>query len=1149
MVFDIFEGKMAASTSGMKIKPAAQLIDATKQSHRAPAVICLLCYKHWMSRPGHYHTCPKRDKEMSKEQLKQLEADNKNAFNHAVSRMRGSLFVSREEIEEQQTYTSDEVIDLLESMGHCIIPSRAEGVYSRTTVYNEALKTDETTEPKRAKKPTEGEQPTEAKRPATSKKPDPVRKAQKEPSKATTTTTTQQAEASDREVDDLEKYLTDNVMDSEWNNDFEVDDVPLKAKASTEAEKRQDEGDEKDDVPLKAKASTEAEKLQDEEDEHSPIKPPQGSRKRALITSDDDREDESDVDVIAPSPQKKVKQQPQGSKKGKAPARRQVLPKSSKKAPTEDSDDDEDTNATDDDYLSDPDEESQEKPDELETEEGYMKQYNRKSGNKAKLLDIGWYKVPMNFANDPVFLEFENVYVKQGKNSHVRKNLLDNMKRLLYRMSGGNSETYSVDILDDMKFDDVIRELEELGISYNTLQDYYKSFAHFIKFQKNKYGKMGTEEGRQMYRRLKFLQADVEHTGTRVSSRGDEQRRQAKVMKAKPPTPWEVTAVLRSQAKDDVAKLLNDAKEGVHLNRDQTAKVNRFLACIITLGQANRPSACEGLTVELVEQGLTQNIWKDPKTGEEAVCIKSDDHKTAERYTVQIILKGYTLEFFKKYAHYVRPQIVKKRGATSKGFLLQKDGKAFDKASEAPTKLQAQYNLPAINNNDARDSYETYVQNCDERETKRMADILWQTPAVRDKNYKVSAMEIANEVYDLQVRMQQYYRTHNKDDPCPKEYPEVTEPSEENEPLPARKEHKTQDKQQPGPSHRDQDEEQPGPSHQADTSPIGSPTRRKPARQPKTPRKPKTLSKSPLKGSHKRPMSIEQKARSIADWIQEHTGDFVHSYVEKHIKNFETHDANERGQLARKVRQIRDTEREKFLANHLLKREAKLRKKKICELKLEDLSDVTSETVDSYAKSKGDNSGGAWGNVKPKRVRANMESIINIQKADQPLTDQDIYNLSETQAWPNLFIKDTRTERGEGVFTGIHGIKKHSIVCDYHGDIIRKKEGERRLKEYPMPDCNYLLFFSHDNGSDCVDACYPCKCHPKELFPKLLGRKINHSTAMANLKPQLRGVEFVDETGKKSKIPMVVLIANKDIPPDTEVFFDYGVRKDEDGNR
>ena len=29
-------------------------------------------------------------------------------------------------------------------------------------------------------------------------------------------------------------------------------------------------------------------------------------------------------------------------------------------------------------------------------------------------------------------------------------------------------------------------------------------------------------------------------------------------------------------------------------------------------------------------------------------------------------------------------------------------------------------------------------------------------------------------------------------------------------------------------------------------------------------------------------------------------------------------------------------------------------KKKICELKLEDLSDVTSETVDSYAKSKGE---------------------------------------------------------------------------------------------------------------------------------------------------------------------------------------------------
>ena len=80
-----------------------------------------------------------------------------------------------------------------------------------------------------------------------------------------------------------------------------------------------------------------------------------------------------------------------------------------------------------------------------------------------------------------------------------------------------------------------------------------------------------------------------------------------------------------------------------------------------------------------------------------------------------------------------------------------------------------------------------------------------------------------------------------------------------------------------------------------------------------------------------------------------------------------------------------------------------------------------------------------------------MISIINIRKADE-----DIFNISETQGWPNLFIKDTKTERGEGGFTGIHWVRRGAIVCDYHGDIIKEKDGEARLKQYSAPECNYM---------------------------------------------------------------------------------------------
>ena len=61
-------------------------------------------------------------------------------------------------------------------------------------------------------------------------------------------------------------------------------------------------------------------------------------------------------------------------------------------------------------------------------------------------------------------------------------------------------------------------------------------------------------------------------------------------------------------------------------------------------------------------------------------------------------------------------------------------------------------------------------------------------------------------------------------------------------------------------------------------------------------------------------LSEEQKASNIADHIKEKTGAILCD-VEEHIQSFETHDATTRKELARKVRQLRDKERERELAN------------------------------------------------------------------------------------------------------------------------------------------------------------------------------------------------------------------------------------------
>ena len=63
-----------------------------------------------------------------------------------------------------------------------------------------------------------------------------------------------------------------------------------------------------------------------------------------------------------------------------------------------------------------------------------------------------------------------------------------------------------------------------------------------------------------------------------------------------------------------------------------------------------------------------------------------------------------------------------------------------------------------------------------------------------------------------------------------------------------------------------------------------------------------------------------------------------------------------------------------------------------------------------------------------------MISIINIWKADK-----DIFNISETQGWPNLFIKDTKTERGEGVLLAFIGSEEEQLFVIIMGTLLRRK--------------------------------------------------------------------------------------------------------------
>ena len=296
-----------------------------------------------------------------------------------------------------------------------------------------------------------------------------------------------------------------------------------------------------------------------------------------------------------------------------------------------------------------------------------VKQYQWKTGAKAVLQSIGFYYVLKSFWNDPIFLGFTKYYDNRGKKDTIKQNNLNNMKRLLFQMSNGAAK-YSDKYITAGNFSRVVLKMEKHKVTYQTQANYYKSLAHFIAFERHRNLQKMTETGKDAAKRLKYQAMEIKSIGHRLHSRATNEDKDRKLLKKRGPTPWEVTALLRSKARNDVDTLLKVAEQGVQLTRNQVCKVNRFLVSYILLGLGNRLSAAEGITKELVDQGFEENMLKD-YLGKEAVCINSRDHKTSQRYTARIVLNEWGLDFFKRYAQYVRPAIVKTSGTISAAFV------------------------------------------------------------------------------------------------------------------------------------------------------------------------------------------------------------------------------------------------------------------------------------------------------------------------------------------------------------------------------------------------------------------------------------------------------------------------------------------------
>lgn len=111
-----------------------------------------------------------------------------------------------------------------------------------------------------------------------------------------------------------------------------------------------------------------------------------------------------------------------------------------------------------------------------------------------------------------------------------------------------------------------------------------------------------------------------------------------------------------------------------------------------------------------------------------------------------------------------------------------------------------------------------------------------------------------------------------------------------------------------------------------------------------------------------------------------------------------------------------------------------------------------------------------------------------------------------------------------GVFA-LRLIFKGSFVCEYAGDLIDRREAERRNSIYERRSKgSYMFYFNCNNKCYCLDATEPTN---------RLGRLVNHSRRKPNCKMEI----FVHQNK-----PYLILTAIRDIEKNEEILYDYGER-------
>ncbi|XP_057693449.1 uncharacterized protein LOC130916608 [Corythoichthys intestinalis] len=147
-----------------------------------------------------------------------------------------------------------------------------------------------------------------------------------------------------------------------------------------------------------------------------------------------------------------------------------------------------------------------------------------------------------------------------------------------------------------------------------------------------------------------------------------------------------------------------------------------------------------------------------------------------------------------------------------------------------------------------------------------------------------------------------------------------------------------------------------------------------------------------------------------------------------------------------------------------------------------------------------------------------------------------IRKLVKSQKWKGLRVEPVARPKQRGVFAA-RPFQAGEVVCDYHGQVVTRVEGQKIHQEMTEEDTGYMFFFTNkDKQQMCIDAhLETCPCHPgRQTF----GRLINHSRKKFNIRPRVFRMYFDD-----NERDVLLFLANRDIAEGEELLFNYGGKK------